>query len=229
MLPTNFLSKNQNNMSDILYHSTNADLLFEGINNSMPRSPAYFTSDINIAKKNILDYHPSKVGPTRILKYKAKKYPLLYNIDENDIDKKDIKKFFNDRRLPYDEMRNNDYKWGDITEDSILNIFGKKLAPVVMSYFQGYDGLIENNLIVIFYPEKFLSIEKIEDEDDLYKALYALLTELSYNKTIYDFVLEAAINTYNVDKKQIKYLLMINASKFNKEIPNIQIIQKLLN
>lgn len=228
MLPTNYLSKNQKNISDIIYHSTNSDLLFEGINDSMPRNPAYFTTDLSVAKKNIIDYHPGKVGPVRIIEYKVKKYPLLYNIDENGIDKMDIKKFFNDRRLPYDEKKNNEYKWGNITENSILNIFGRKLAQVVMSYFQGYDGLIENNMIIIFHPEKFINIEKIIEEDDLYKGLYALLIELSYNKTIYDFVLEAAINTYNIDKKQIKYLLMMNASKFNKDIPNIQIIQKLL-
>jgi hypothetical protein len=229
MIPT-YQYKEKYNINDLLYHSTNSDLLFEGLEFPNPKSPAYLSFSKGFANRNIIDFHPNKIGPRRIITYSLKKFPVLYNIDKDGIDLNEIKLFFQKKGLLFDERANDDFKRSeDITYDSILKIFGKKFSPIIAKYFTDYDGLMENNMLILFHPEEFLEIKSVENVDKNYLALMDLLNLINESTNIYESTLKKISEKYGIDDmNSIKYLLISNASKINTELPNVQFINKIV-
>lgn len=229
MLPTNQY-KEKYNLNQPIYHSTNSDLLFEGFQLPYPRPASYFSFSKGFSNRNIIDYHPNNIGPKRVLVYKMKTMPTLYNVDKEGIDLDDLKLFFQKKGLIFDEKANDDFKRiQDITYDSILKKFGKKFAPLISKYFENYDGLIENELLILFHPQDFLELQSIDYVDKTYLAIMELLNMINDSSNIYESTLNKISKKYDIkDLNSLKYLLMSNASKLNAELPNIQVLNKLV-
>jgi hypothetical protein len=227
MLPT-FQYKQKLNINQPLFHSTNSDLLIEGLQNPYPRSPAYFSMSKGFAYRNFLDFHPNNIGPKRIISYSLKKIPLLYDVDDKEIDINDLKLYFQKKGLIFDEKANDDFKRKeDVTQNSVLKLFGKKFSPIISKYFANYDGLIENDMIVLFNPSDILELESIVNIDNKYLALLELLNIIETSSNIYETTLSKISNKYGIkDINILKYLLSSNASKLNTEVPNVQILNK---
>lgn len=214
-----------------LYHSTNSDLLFEGISTSnlspkgsqvvsgTPFGPAVLTSNLRYANQQPLNYFPANLGPFRVLEYMVVPYqgkPIeLLNLDENPVTHEEIESYFRTKGIDLSLSGN---RQGLAQKRSYQRIFRNKgskskeileqpepLSSILFDYGKSEAKIIQKYFMSLGYDGLYQTINGnpiyIIFEPEKYLQLNKILSQ--------DFLYDALINA------------LVSFSNSNNEIDSI--------
>lgn len=214
-----------------LYHSTNSDLLFEGISatglspkgsqivSGTPFGPGVLTSNLRYANQQPLNYFPANLGPFRVLEYDIIPYqgkPVeILNLDSNPVTNGEIEAFFRTKGLDISLSGNRE---GLAQKRSYQRIYSNKgstkkdifenpdpIKSILFDYGKQEAKIVQKYFMDLGYDGIFQTINGnpiyIIFEPEKYLRLNKILSQ--------DYLYEAIINA------------LVNYSSSNKEIDSI--------